>query len=98
VIIEYKGWGSLSYYTVEVGKDEVKTRSGKYIPCTWLGTISTSGKINLWRPAGYCPRDYKPRAMELLELAKRRILEEQDKLDGPVEEGLTIEIPAEQED
>lgn len=94
MIIEYKEMpGGTPYYTVQVGVDEAITHSGKAIPCTWLGTISITGEINLWRPAGYCPRDYKQRAMELLELARTCITEEQERLGGPARERFVVEIP-----
>ena len=96
MIIEYDDSGPAGilypYYTVLVGKDEVKTRSGKTIPHCWIGTISPAGKINMWRPAGYCPRDYKPKAMELLELAKKTILNEQESIGGPLKGKTEIKL------
>jgi len=62
------------YYTVLVAKDELELSGGKTLPfSTWLGTISPRGAINLWTPAGYCPRGYKKAALVVLEDVARKI-------------------------
>lgn len=64
--LQDKPWGK--YYTVLVEKDELVLPSGKKMGfSTWLGTIDSTRGINLWTPAGYCPRGYKKAAMAVLE-------------------------------
>jgi hypothetical protein len=66
--------GLAPYYTVLVEKDELDIGGGKKLPfSTWLGTISPSGNINLWTPAGYCPRGYKKAALAVLESVAQKI-------------------------
>lgn len=68
-------WGK--YYTVLVAKDELILPSGKPMGfSTWLGTIDATRGINLWTPAGYCPRGYKQAAMEVLEKVQKQLKEE----------------------
>ena len=75
MIIEYKCEASRDpYYTVAVEKDELVTASGKKLSYpTWIGTVSRDGKITLWYPASYRPRDYEPQARKMLEFAKEQI-------------------------
>lgn len=66
--------GMKPYYTVLVAKDELELDNGKKLPfSTWLGTIDPSGKVTLWRPAGYCPRGYKKAALAVLEDVAKKI-------------------------
>lgn len=68
--------GVAPYYTVLVDKDELDIGGGKKLPFgTWLGTIDKAGKINLWTPAGYCPRGYKKAALAVLEDVAKKIKE-----------------------
>jgi len=63
-------------WVVKVKANEVVTDSGKKLPyATWLGTIDAEGVINLWYPAAYKPRDYKPAAMRILEQARKQLRE-----------------------
>jgi len=55
----------------------VELPNGKKLPfSTWLGTINYDGSIiNLWIPAGYCPRGYRKAAMKVLEQVAQEIKE-----------------------
>lgn len=75
--IERKSLSGRTYYTVLVDAGELVVASGKTLPYSaWIGTISATGEINLWHPAGYRPRGYDAAAMQLLKKARKRILAE----------------------
>lgn len=61
-------------FRVRVDAGEVVTDSGKTVPyATWIGTVSVTGEVRLWRPAGYLPRDYRPTAERMLSEALKLI-------------------------
>lgn len=66
--------GHGDYYVVDFDKDELRADGGKLVPyASSAGTIQIGKngnvKYNVWTPAAYVPRGYKPAAKRMLETA-----------------------------
>lgn len=59
----------MSRVVVTVDSDTLLCDGGKLLPYpAYIGTVNaTSGKVEVWMPATYTPRGYKPAARRVLE-------------------------------